>query len=178
MYSLVRLLCLQKLMESSRGQEIYISNWKWGYVIILCKFMTNMNSGITKAFGVLLEVMVERFNTNYATVGIICTLPGTIMLFSGKFFDSFKFFKGQKTLFFKLNVSEFVRRIIMAFHTPSLYLHRAHIHTHPNTHKKLPSQSPHHKLVLTTLWKVMPNGGLELCFNGLNGVATYCLRSV
>eukprot|EP00057_Strongylocentrotus_purpuratus_P020284 XP_011674758.1 PREDICTED: monocarboxylate transporter 7-like [Strongylocentrotus purpuratus] len=44
-----------------------------------------MASGITKAFGVLLPVMVERFNRNYATVGFICSLPGTIMLFSGPF---------------------------------------------------------------------------------------------
>ncbi|XP_030850545.1 monocarboxylate transporter 7-like [Strongylocentrotus purpuratus] len=72
-------------MESSRGQEISILNWKWGYVIVLCKFMTNMAVGITKAFGVLLPVMVERFNRNYATVGFICSLPGTIMLFSGPF---------------------------------------------------------------------------------------------
>ncbi|XP_030850542.1 monocarboxylate transporter 7-like [Strongylocentrotus purpuratus] len=85
MYSLVRLLCLQKIMESSRGQEISILNWKWGYVIVLCKFMTEMAIGITKAFGVLLPVMVERFNRNYATVGFICSLPGTIMLFSGPF---------------------------------------------------------------------------------------------
>eukprot|EP00057_Strongylocentrotus_purpuratus_P017955 XP_011672429.1 PREDICTED: uncharacterized protein LOC105442213 isoform X2 [Strongylocentrotus purpuratus] len=72
-------------MESSRGQEISILNWKWGYVIVLCKFMTEMAIGITKAFGVLLPVMVERFNRNYATVGFICSLPGTIMLFSGPF---------------------------------------------------------------------------------------------
>eukprot|EP00057_Strongylocentrotus_purpuratus_P011136 XP_011665610.1 PREDICTED: monocarboxylate transporter 7-like [Strongylocentrotus purpuratus] len=72
-------------MESSRGQDISVLNWKWGYVIILCKFVTNMGFGIIKAFGVLLPLMVERFNTNYATLGFLCTLPGSIMLFSGPF---------------------------------------------------------------------------------------------
>eukprot|EP00057_Strongylocentrotus_purpuratus_P011137 XP_011665611.1 PREDICTED: monocarboxylate transporter 7-like [Strongylocentrotus purpuratus] len=72
-------------MESSGGQEISILNWKWGYVIILCNFVTNMGFGIIKAFGVLLPVMVERFNINYATLGFICSLPGSILLFSGPF---------------------------------------------------------------------------------------------
>ncbi|XP_063963852.1 monocarboxylate transporter 7-like isoform X1 [Lytechinus pictus] len=58
-----------------------ILNWRWGYVIIFCKFtLLVFDAGITKSFGVLLHEMVVRLNSNYAIIGFICSLPSTLSL--------------------------------------------------------------------------------------------------
>ncbi|XP_063963636.1 monocarboxylate transporter 9-like isoform X2 [Lytechinus pictus] len=58
-----------------------ILNWRWGYVIIFCKFtLLVYAAGITKSFGVLLHEMVVRLNSNYAIIGFICSLPSTLSL--------------------------------------------------------------------------------------------------
>ncbi|XP_041478065.1 monocarboxylate transporter 5-like [Lytechinus variegatus] len=72
-------------MDSSKGQDYHISNRKWGYVILLSKFVINMWSGIAKSFGVLLPLMVERFHGNYASLAFICSIPMTVSFFSGPF---------------------------------------------------------------------------------------------
>ncbi|XP_041484540.1 uncharacterized protein LOC121431107 isoform X2 [Lytechinus variegatus] len=72
-------------MDHSQSTDVPISNWKWGYAILLSKFVINIWAGIPKSFGVLLPEMVDRFSANYATLGFICSLPGTITLFSGPF---------------------------------------------------------------------------------------------
>ncbi|XP_063964877.1 uncharacterized protein LOC129274279 isoform X2 [Lytechinus pictus] len=72
-------------MDSSKGQDNHISNWKWGYAILLSKFVINMWSGIPKSFGVLLHLMVARFHGNYASLAFICSIPMTVSFFSGPF---------------------------------------------------------------------------------------------
>ncbi|XP_054756899.2 monocarboxylate transporter 14-like [Lytechinus pictus] len=54
-----------------------VGNWK--YLIVLSKFtMLFIDSGIEKSFGVLIPTMVERLQSDYATVGLICSMPPTI----------------------------------------------------------------------------------------------------
>ncbi|XP_041484027.1 uncharacterized protein LOC121430724 [Lytechinus variegatus] len=72
-------------MEQSHRYNTPITNWKWGYAILLSKFVINMWCGIPKSFGVILPEMVDRFSANYATLGFICSIPGTITLFLGPF---------------------------------------------------------------------------------------------
>ncbi|XP_030844444.1 uncharacterized protein LOC105445778 isoform X2 [Strongylocentrotus purpuratus] len=68
-------------MESPRGKNV--SNWKWGYVIVLCKsIMMFFESGIAKSFGVLISEIVGRLDASYASVGLVCSLPSTIMMLS------------------------------------------------------------------------------------------------
>ncbi|XP_063968475.1 uncharacterized protein LOC129280889 [Lytechinus pictus] len=72
-------------MDQSQSNDVPISNWKWGYAILLSKFVINIWAGIPKSFGVLLPEMVDRFSANYATLGFVCSIPGTITLFLGPF---------------------------------------------------------------------------------------------
>ncbi|XP_063968268.1 uncharacterized protein LOC129280288 [Lytechinus pictus] len=72
-------------MEQSLRYNTHITNWKWGYAILLAKFVLNIWCGIPKSFGVLLPEMVDRFSANYATLGLICSIPNTITLFLGPF---------------------------------------------------------------------------------------------
>ncbi|XP_041484355.1 monocarboxylate transporter 1-like isoform X1 [Lytechinus variegatus] len=72
-------------MEESNRYNTPITNWKWGYAILLSKFVINMWCGIPKSFGVILPEMVDRFSANYATLGFICSIPGTITHFLGPF---------------------------------------------------------------------------------------------
>ncbi|XP_054768927.2 monocarboxylate transporter 7-like isoform X1 [Lytechinus pictus] len=52
----------------------------WGYLIVLSKFVILfVETGIAKSFGVLIPSMVDRLESNYATVGLICSLPPTFM---------------------------------------------------------------------------------------------------
>nr|XP_054759815.1 monocarboxylate transporter 9-like [Lytechinus pictus] len=56
--------------------------WHWGYVVVICKCtIMFLDSAIAKSFGVLVPSMVERLDENYATVGLICSLPVTLMYF-------------------------------------------------------------------------------------------------
>ncbi|XP_041466832.1 monocarboxylate transporter 14-like [Lytechinus variegatus] len=52
----------------------------WKYLVVLSKFtMLFIDSGIEKSFGVLIPTMVERLESDYATIGLICSMPPTIM---------------------------------------------------------------------------------------------------
>ncbi|XP_041483269.1 monocarboxylate transporter 12-like [Lytechinus variegatus] len=52
----------------------------WGYVIVFCKFvMLFIDSGIEKSFGVLIPTMVKHLKSDYATIGLICSMPSTLM---------------------------------------------------------------------------------------------------
>ncbi|XP_041478865.1 monocarboxylate transporter 7-like [Lytechinus variegatus] len=56
------------------------SMFYWGYAIVLSKFVIFfIDTGIAKSFGVLIPTMVKRLDTNYATVGLICSMPSTLM---------------------------------------------------------------------------------------------------
>ena len=56
------------------------SAWSWGYVIVVSKFVVLfIDAGIAKSFGVLIPTMVERLDSDYATVGLICSMPATLM---------------------------------------------------------------------------------------------------
>ena len=49
--------------------------WSWGYGIAVGKFVVLfIESGIAKSFGVFIPTMVERLESDYATVGLICKL--------------------------------------------------------------------------------------------------------
>lgn len=51
----------------------------WRYVILFCKFSVGfLDSGLAKSFGVLIPRMVARLKVNYTTVGLLCSLPGTL----------------------------------------------------------------------------------------------------
>ncbi|XP_041478841.1 monocarboxylate transporter 13-like [Lytechinus variegatus] len=51
----------------------------WGYVIVLSKFtVCFIDTGIVKSFGVLIPTMVERLDSDYATVGLICSIPSAL----------------------------------------------------------------------------------------------------
>ncbi|XP_041466541.1 monocarboxylate transporter 5-like [Lytechinus variegatus] len=52
----------------------------WGYAIVLSKFVVlTIDTGIAKSFGVLIPTMVKRLESDYATVGFICSMPSTLM---------------------------------------------------------------------------------------------------
>eukprot|EP00057_Strongylocentrotus_purpuratus_P025578 XP_011680052.1 PREDICTED: uncharacterized protein LOC763859 [Strongylocentrotus purpuratus] len=69
-------------MGSPRGKEV--SNWKWGYVIVLSKAtMCFLGYGVGKSFGVLIPEIVDRLDASYASVGLVCSLPASIMMLSG-----------------------------------------------------------------------------------------------
>eukprot|EP00057_Strongylocentrotus_purpuratus_P001752 XP_001201279.3 PREDICTED: monocarboxylate transporter 3-like [Strongylocentrotus purpuratus] len=56
------------------------SVWSWRYVIVVSKFVVVfIDTGLAKSFGVLIPTMVERLESDYATVGLICSLPATLM---------------------------------------------------------------------------------------------------
>eukprot|EP00057_Strongylocentrotus_purpuratus_P012784 XP_011667258.1 PREDICTED: uncharacterized protein LOC105439688 [Strongylocentrotus purpuratus] len=64
------------------------SEWSWGWVIVVSKFVVLLlDSGIAKSFGVLIPTMVERLESDYATVGLICSLPATLMYLLCYVFD-------------------------------------------------------------------------------------------
>ncbi|XP_041478870.1 monocarboxylate transporter 5-like [Lytechinus variegatus] len=55
------------------------SMFYWGYVIVLSKFIFGfIDTGIAKSFGVLIPTMVERLDSDFATVGFICSMPSTL----------------------------------------------------------------------------------------------------
>ena len=57
----------------------------WRFVIVLNKFvLLFLDAGIAKSFGVLIPEMVERFDTDYTTMAFICSLPATVMYFTGE----------------------------------------------------------------------------------------------
>nr|XP_054772303.1 uncharacterized protein LOC129280288 [Lytechinus pictus] len=72
-------------MELSHPHNGLVSNLRWGYAIILSKFVLNMWAGVPKSFGVLLPEMIDRFSANHATIGFICSIPTTFTLFLGPF---------------------------------------------------------------------------------------------
>ncbi|XP_041452650.1 monocarboxylate transporter 7-like [Lytechinus variegatus] len=52
----------------------------WGYVIVLSKFVILfIDTGIEKSFGVLIPTLVERLDSDYATIGLICSMHSTMM---------------------------------------------------------------------------------------------------
>ncbi|XP_063970875.1 monocarboxylate transporter 7-like [Lytechinus pictus] len=52
----------------------------WGYVIVLSKFVILfIDTGIEKSFGVLIPTLVERLESDYATIGLICSMHSTMM---------------------------------------------------------------------------------------------------
>ncbi|XP_030849712.1 monocarboxylate transporter 12-like [Strongylocentrotus purpuratus] len=54
--------------------------WYWGYWIVVAKSVVLfIVTGIAKSFGVFIPTMVERLESDYATVGLICSLPATSM---------------------------------------------------------------------------------------------------
>ncbi|XP_041478853.1 monocarboxylate transporter 7-like [Lytechinus variegatus] len=54
------------------------SMFYWGYVIVLSKFVILfIDTGIAKSFGVLIPTMVERLDSDYATVGLMCSMPSS-----------------------------------------------------------------------------------------------------
>ncbi|XP_071494455.1 monocarboxylate transporter 12-like [Diadema antillarum] len=56
----------------------------WRYVIALSKFtLMFLDAGLAKSFGVLLPVMITRYNTDYKTMGIICSMPATLAYLAG-----------------------------------------------------------------------------------------------
>ena len=57
-----------------------IPNRSWGYVVLLSRFMVYfIDAGVAKSFGVLIPRMVERLDENYATVGLVCSLPPSVL---------------------------------------------------------------------------------------------------
>lgn len=61
-------------------------NWHWGYVVVVCKItIMFLDAGITKSFGVLIPRIADRMNEDYANVGLICSLAGTLMFLCCKF---------------------------------------------------------------------------------------------
>ena len=56
----------------------------WRYVIVLSKFtIMFLDAGLAKSLGVLLPVMITRYNTDYKTMGMICSMPATLAYFAG-----------------------------------------------------------------------------------------------
>ena len=65
-------------MENIKSEEI--TNQWWGYVVLFSNFMILfMDAGTAKSFGVLIPLMVERLGENYATVGLVCSLPAATL---------------------------------------------------------------------------------------------------
>ncbi|XP_072169978.1 monocarboxylate transporter 6-like [Diadema setosum] len=61
-------------LEMNRDSTDY-----WRFVIMFSKFfILAIDGGLSKSLGVLVPLMVERFNSNYKTVGFVCTLPATL----------------------------------------------------------------------------------------------------
>ncbi|XP_041481692.1 monocarboxylate transporter 12-like [Lytechinus variegatus] len=55
----------------------------WKYVILFSKFLLLfVDGGITKSFGVLIPNMVTTYQSDYKTIGLVCSLPTTLMYFT------------------------------------------------------------------------------------------------
>ncbi|XP_072177308.1 monocarboxylate transporter 12-B-like [Diadema setosum] len=71
--------------STSRGTTVKPQDSKdsWRYVIVLSKFtIMFLDAGLAKSFGVLLPVMITRYNTDYKTMGMICSMPATLTYFA------------------------------------------------------------------------------------------------
>ena len=59
------------------------SNWR--YVLVLSRFFTVFfETGICKSFGVLITELVDRYETNYTTMALICSIPASCAYLLGK----------------------------------------------------------------------------------------------
>ena len=71
-----------------------IANDWWGYVVLFSRFMIFfMDSGISKSFGVLIPRMVERLGENYATIGLLSSLPVTVLFLACKYTAVGRFYR-------------------------------------------------------------------------------------
>ena len=82
-------------MEGESTNE-ELASQRWGYVILFSKFMILFfDAGITKSFGVLIPLMVDRLGESYATVGLICSLPTTFFSLVGKYSEFCPLLEGK-----------------------------------------------------------------------------------
>ncbi|XP_054760899.2 monocarboxylate transporter 9-like [Lytechinus pictus] len=55
------------------------SSGRWRYVVLLTKFSLDfLTQGLLKAFGVLVPALVDKFETNYGTIGFILSVELTV----------------------------------------------------------------------------------------------------
>ena len=68
------------MIMANRKLSTEVANYWWGYVVLLGRFVVLfMDAGIAKSFGVLIPEMVKRLDEDYATVGLICSLPASLL---------------------------------------------------------------------------------------------------
>ena len=72
--------------ESSKAER---ANFRQGCLVFISKFMiVFFEAGITKSFGVLIPSMVEKLGASHATVGLICSLPATLLCLVGEYLEA------------------------------------------------------------------------------------------
>ncbi|XP_071487381.1 monocarboxylate transporter 7-like [Diadema antillarum] len=66
--------------QTTQNVSLQDSEDLWKYVVLLSKFcILFFDAGLAKSFGVLIENMVSRFDSDYKTIAFICSMPSALL---------------------------------------------------------------------------------------------------